>query len=100
MAVRRSAPCVLADDAIASYGLTDGIPNDELVPGVAAMASLASDGEIWFPSRGEVAIVDTRRIVPANGAVPAVVVQRFLVDDTARNRLARSRLRFRLVTLG
>jgi signal transduction histidine kinase/ligand-binding sensor domain-containing protein len=77
------APCTLPDDSISSYGLTDGIPNDEVVPGVASMASLASNGEIWFPSRGGVAIVDTQHL-PANAVAPPVVVQRFLVDDTAQ----------------
>ena len=77
-----TSPCVLADDAIASYGLTDGIPNDELVPGVASMATLANNGEIWFPSRGGVAIVDTQHLA-TNAAAPPVVIQRFLVDDVA-----------------
>ena len=74
------SPCTLADDAIASYGLTDGIPNDELVPGVASMATLASDGDIWFPSRGGVAIVDSQN-QSTNASGPPVVIQRFLVDD-------------------
>ena len=75
--------CALQDDAIASYGLTDGIPNDELVPGVAAMALLASNGELWFPSRGGVAIVDTQHVA-ANAGSPPVVIERFLVDDAAQ----------------
>lgn len=78
-----ASPCALADDAIASYGLTDGIPNDELVPGVASTASLAANGEIWFPSRGGVAIVDTRHRA-GSGVAPPVVLQRFLVDDAVQ----------------
>ena len=68
----------------ARYGLADGLPNDEVVAGVSPMAWLASDGELWFPTRGGVAIVDTEHVA-LNGVATPVVVERFLVDDASED---------------
>ena len=64
----------------ARYGLADGLPNDEVVGGGSSMGWLASDGELWFPTRGGVAIVDTKHLA-LNKIAPPVVLQQFLVDD-------------------
>ncbi len=66
------------------YGLADGLPNDEVVAGGSSSGWLASDGELWFPTRGGVAIVDTRR-VESDGVATPMVLQRFLVDDASQD---------------
>jgi signal transduction histidine kinase/ligand-binding sensor domain-containing protein len=76
----RDQQCPLKDDAIVTFGLADGLPNDEIVAGASSAALLASNGELWFPSRGGVAVVDTLRL-PINSFMPPVTVERFLVDD-------------------
>jgi signal transduction histidine kinase/ligand-binding sensor domain-containing protein len=68
----------------ALYGLADGLPNDEVVAGVSPMAWLASDGELWFPTRGGVGIVDTEHTA-LNSIPTPVVLERFLVDDAAQD---------------
>jgi signal transduction histidine kinase/ligand-binding sensor domain-containing protein len=73
-------PCVLPNGAMVRYGLADGLPNDEVVAGEPSVGSLDHHGEIWFPTRGGVAIVDTEHL-PANTVAPPVVLQRFSVDD-------------------
>lgn len=72
--------CGDQDGAAGRYGLADGLPNDEVVAGGLSMMWLASNGEIWFPTRGGVAIADTEHL-PLNTVAPPVVLQRFLVDD-------------------
>jgi signal transduction histidine kinase len=73
-------PCAMQSGAMVKYGLADGLPNDEVVAGESSVGSLANHGEIWFPTRGGVAIVDTEHL-PANSVAPPVVLQRFSVDD-------------------
>ncbi len=75
-------PCTLPYGAMTRYGLADGLPNDEVVAGEPSVGWLASNGELWFPTRGGVAIVDTGHL-PSNTVAPPVVLQRFLVDDTS-----------------
>lgn len=75
--------CSLPDQAIAHYGLADGLPNDEVVGGGLSMAWLARNGELWFPTRGGVAIADTGHL-PWNTVAPPVVIERFLVDDNSQ----------------
>ncbi len=72
--------CTLPDGAMVAYGLADGLPNDEVVAGEPSVGWLTDDGEIWFPTRGGVAIVDAEHL-PANTVPPPIVLQRFLVDD-------------------
>lgn len=67
----------------ATYGVADGLPNDEAVAGSGAVGWLAADGDLWFPTRGGVAIVDVNRM-GWNSVPPPVVVERFLVDDVAQ----------------
>lgn len=77
--------CVTKDgmDTIgATYGLADGLPNDEVVAGGPSMPWLATDGELWFPTRGGVAIVDTEQAA-LNAVAPPVVLEQFLVDDVS-----------------
>ena len=73
-------PCTLPDGAMTRYGLADGLPNDEVVAGEPSTGWLAGNGELWFPTRGGVAIVDTEHL-PSNRVAPPVVLQRFVVDD-------------------
>lgn len=73
-------PCVLPNGAMVNYGLADGLPNDEVVAGESSVGTLDKHGEIWFPTRGGVAIVDTDHL-PTNRIAPPVVLQRFAVDD-------------------
>ncbi|MGA8940461.1 MAG: two-component regulator propeller domain-containing protein [Acidobacteriaceae bacterium] len=74
------AQCALPRGATAKYGLADGLPNDEVVAGEPSVGWLTSWGEIWFPTRGGVAIVDAEHL-PVNTVEPPVVLQRFSVDD-------------------
>jgi ligand-binding sensor domain-containing protein len=72
--------CGGASAAVATYGLAAGMPNDEVVPGASAMARLAADGEIWFPSRSGVAIVDSKHL-PEEPLTPPTLIEGFLIDD-------------------
>ncbi|HSY35387.1 MAG TPA: two-component regulator propeller domain-containing protein [Acidobacteriaceae bacterium] len=72
--------CTLQNGAMVPYGLADGLPNDEVVAGEPSEGWLTTHGEIWFPTRGGVAIVDAEHL-PANAAAPPIVLQRFSVDD-------------------
>jgi signal transduction histidine kinase/ligand-binding sensor domain-containing protein len=72
--------CTLQDGAMVHYGLADGLPNDEVVTGEPSVGWLTTHGEIWFPTRGGVAIVDSEHL-PANAVAPPIVLQRFSVDD-------------------
>ena len=72
--------CMLENGAMVQYGLADGLPNDEVVAGEPSVGWLTNHGEIWFPTRGGVAIVDSEHL-PANTVAPPIVLQRFLVDD-------------------
>jgi signal transduction histidine kinase len=67
-----------------TFGVANGLPNDEVVAGGPAIAWLASNGELWFPTRGGVAIVDTRQGAFRQSA-PPVVLERFLVDDATED---------------
>ncbi len=77
-------PCTRAEAGAAeeSFGLADGLPNDEVVAGEPSAGWLTQQGEIWFPTRGGVAIVDTERL-PQDRVAPPVVLQQFMVDDVA-----------------
>jgi signal transduction histidine kinase/ligand-binding sensor domain-containing protein len=72
--------CTLQNGAMVQYGLADGLPNDEVVAGEPSVGWLTTHGEIWFPTRGGVAIVDSQHL-PANTVAPPIVLQRFSVDD-------------------
>jgi ligand-binding sensor domain-containing protein len=72
--------CTLQDGAMVQYGLADGLPNDEVVAGEPSAGWLTTHGEIWFPTRGGVAIVDSEHL-PTNTVAPPIVLQRFSVDD-------------------
>jgi len=75
-----NGPCPSDPGAMATYGLADGLPNDEVVAGGPSMTWLAANGELWFPTRGGVAIADTEHL-PVNTVAPPVVIEQFLVDD-------------------
>ncbi len=69
-----------ADDGVGRYGMADGLPSDEVVAGESSGGWLARDGEMWFPTRRGVAIVDTG-YARGSEVPPPVAVERFLVDD-------------------
>lgn len=71
-----------AAGVVARYGLADGLPNDEVVAVGSPAAWLAGDGEMWFATRGGVAVADAKEWGSTEHAPPAVV-ERFLVDDVA-----------------
>jgi signal transduction histidine kinase/streptogramin lyase len=77
-----SGGCPIGDVSVTNYGLADGLPNDEVVTSGSSMAWLATNGEIWFPTRSGVAIADTEHL-PSNMVPPPIVLQRFLVDDAS-----------------
>jgi signal transduction histidine kinase len=68
------------EGVVARYGLAEGLPNVEVVAGGSPAEWLAGDGEMWFATRGGVAIADTKGW-GAKAVAPPVVVERFLVDD-------------------
>jgi signal transduction histidine kinase/ligand-binding sensor domain-containing protein len=72
--------CTFHNGAMVSYGLADGLPNDEVVAGEPSAGWLTTHGEIWFPTRGGVAIVDAEHL-PVDTVAPPIVLQRFVVDD-------------------
>ncbi len=73
-----------AEGMVAHFGLADGLPNAEVVAGGTPTPWMATNGEMWFATRGGVAVVDTRHMPVAVGP-PPVVLQRLLVDDVAAN---------------
>ncbi len=75
-----AAQCAMPKGAMTAYGLADGLPNDEVVEGEPSNGWLTRKQEIWFPTRGGVAIVDTENL-PVNTVPPPVALLRFAVDD-------------------
>jgi signal transduction histidine kinase/ligand-binding sensor domain-containing protein len=71
------------EGVVSRYGTADGMPTVEMVSGGSAAPWLATDGEIWFATRGGVAVADTAQ-VPSSAVDVPVVMQRFLVDDSPR----------------
>lgn len=61
------------------YNRRDGMLNPECNGGGQSAGLVASDGRIWFPTQGGVAIVDPDR-VPVNRQPPLVVIESFVVD--------------------
>ncbi len=64
------------------YGVADGLATEEVVFGETSGGARTKDGEIWFPTRRGVAVVDARHL-PMDTVAPPVVVERVLVDDEA-----------------
>ncbi len=75
-------PCMLANDAVVRFGPADGLRNDEVVPRATALPWMAADGQLWFPTRSGIAVVQTGTQTAAVPP-PPVVVERLLVDDVA-----------------
>jgi len=76
--------CTVSELKMDRYARTDGLPNEEATSGAMGGAWLAKDGELWFPTRRGVAIVDTDHL-PLDTVAPPVVIERFLVDDADAN---------------
>ena len=64
------------------FGVADGLPTDEVVAGETSGGVLARNGEIWFPTRRGVAVVDARHL-PVDRVAPPVVVEGVQVDDAS-----------------
>jgi signal transduction histidine kinase/ligand-binding sensor domain-containing protein len=79
-----NAPC---GEMGVRYGVADGLPTDEVVAGETSGGVLTRDGEIWFPTRRGVGVVDARHL-PFDQVAPPVVVERVLVDDVAASTQA------------
>ncbi len=62
------------------FGTADGLPTDEVVAGQSSAGWLAGNGEMWFPTRRGVAVVDTTHMAPSSTS-PPVVIERFLIDE-------------------
>ena len=77
-----------AEGGVGWFGMADGLPSDEVVAGETSGGWLARDGEMWFPTRRGVAIVDTG-YARGSEVPPPVVVERFLVDDVDAGEQAR-----------
>jgi signal transduction histidine kinase/ligand-binding sensor domain-containing protein len=75
-----NAVCIAKADA---DGLADGMPNSEVVPEGTSQPWLTTSGELWFPTRGGVAVADTLHL-PLNRVPPPVAIERFLIDDVAQ----------------
>jgi len=72
------------DVSFVKYDRADGLPNEEALPGETSAAWLATNGELWFSTRGGVAVTDTK-YPSSNSLPPPVVLQRFLVDDVPKD---------------
>ena len=75
------------------YDVADGMPNGEVVPEGSSLPWLTASGEMWFPTRGGVAVTDTVHL-PVNMVSPPVVIEHFLIDDVPQVLTSFVRLRF------
>ena len=62
------------------YGKRDGMLNSECNGGMQPAGIKGSDGRLWFPTQGGVAIV-TPEAVPVSPALPPVIVEQVLVNN-------------------
>jgi signal transduction histidine kinase/ligand-binding sensor domain-containing protein len=69
------------------YNKRDGMLNPECNGGGQSAGIMASDGRMWFPTQGGVAIIDPDR-VPVNRQPPLVVIESFVVDTQPVSALA------------
>ena len=68
----------------ASYGPEDGLSNIEGNGGKQPAGVKASDGRLWFPTAGGLAVVDPRK-VRAESKPPPVIIEDVLIDQSAVN---------------
>ncbi len=68
--------------AVARYGLADGLPSEEIVAGASPALWQTSAGEEWFSTRRGIAVADAQQL-DFNFTPPPVVVQSFIIDETA-----------------
>jgi signal transduction histidine kinase/ligand-binding sensor domain-containing protein len=61
------------------YNKRDGMLNSECNGGGQPAGIMTSDGHLWFPTQGGVAVIDPER-VPVNQQPPLVVIESFVVD--------------------
>jgi signal transduction histidine kinase/ligand-binding sensor domain-containing protein len=67
--------------SLQEYGAADGLPSEEAIAGRSPQIWPTPTGELWFPTRRGLAVVDADHL-PFNPVPPPVVLQGFLVDDT------------------
>ena len=68
----------------ASYGPEDGLRNVEGNGGKQPAGIKSSDGRLWFPTAGGLAVVDPRK-VRAESKPPPVIIEDVLIDHSAVN---------------
>jgi signal transduction histidine kinase len=67
-----------------SYGRSDGLLNAECNGGLWPAGAKDDDGNLWFPTQGGVAVVDTN-IINRNTTPPRVVIESVLLDHKLAN---------------
>ena len=65
-----------------AYGPEDGLTNVEGNGGKQPAGIKASDGKLWFPTAGGLAVVDPRKARRASG-LPPVIIEDVLIDQSA-----------------
>lgn len=65
---------------IGRYGISDGMPSDELIGEGAPSMWQADTGDLWFATRKGLAVAEPLHL-PLNSVPPPVLVQRFTVDN-------------------
>jgi signal transduction histidine kinase/ligand-binding sensor domain-containing protein len=65
-----------------AYGPEDGLTNVEGNGGKQPAGIKASDGKLWFPTAGGLAVVDPRKARRASG-LPPVLIEDVLIDQSA-----------------
>src|SRR5678815_1418560 len=65
-----------------AYGPEDGLTNVEGNGGKQPAGIKASDGKLWFPTAGGIAVVDPRKARRASG-LPPVLIEDVLIDQSA-----------------
>jgi ligand-binding sensor domain-containing protein/signal transduction histidine kinase len=65
-----------------SYSKQDGLPSVECNGGRQPAGIRASDGKLWFPTQGGVAVIDPNE-VPTNPLPPPVMIESCLLDRQA-----------------
>jgi signal transduction histidine kinase/ligand-binding sensor domain-containing protein len=62
------------------YGKRDGMVNSECNGGGQPAGVKASDGKLWFPTQGGVAVVDPEA-VPVSAQPPPLMIEEFLINN-------------------
>ncbi len=66
------------------FAEVDGMRSSECTPNCYPNGLVASDGRLWLPTNGGLAVVDTRRL-PTNAHPPLFAIDRVVADGQAMN---------------